>query len=414
MQKCNVIIITGDTSPEKTSFFEEFTNRLKKNWKIGGVSGHYQKRPDIFVLDNHELIPTILKNNIPNLILSITKSQLENFRKKYSMDHVMILDFDKMNSNLIEKKILSSLKKGDGEKIGLYASMTSLVEVGLGSTLRGFHVPFKGTFLAGLQNFMLILFGKDLKGRGLFWIVLITAGLKSFSLTGSKLRPMLYIFVQGTLLVAPSWIFGWNFFSVLLGSVLMGLSTVIMSLAIKYILFGTVFIEAYMNAFHKLFSWVGFSGLGFWHIVLLALVVKSLIGIIIACAGYFFQYSGFLEKLEFRINKLNPEIKTNISILHRSSWKSSLLEGGRDILSKRYFIPFIFISLVIYFFTRMAPGDYMLIIVRGLSISWFGFVLARRIDFHSIIKHLEKRELSYVADGMLKALNVVEHIKKKR
>jgi len=69
---------------------------------------------------------------------------------------------------------------------------------------------------------------------------------------------------------------------------------------------------------------------------------------------------------------------------------------------------------MIYFFTKSNITEYTLVIIRALVLSWIGFVVSRRIDFLWIVNNLRKRELHYVADGMIQAINVVNFFKKNK
>lgn len=377
--------------------------------------------PEVFILDNvgqleiegygfDKVIREVLSMPIKTTIFSVKKKLIPSFVKKYQIGKYKIIDLDYISHQKAKKIIIEN---NHGEKIGLYATMTSVVEVGLGSTLNSLRVPLKGTFLASLQNFMLILFGKDLKGKGLFWIVLITSGLKSFSLVGSKLRPMFYIFVQGSLFVLPIKIFGLNYLSILMGSILLGWCTTLLSFIIKYALFGKPFVDAYLAFFHKIFAYLHVSPLTLMQIIAISLILKTLLAIAIATFGHFYNFSKLLEKLKKKV--LSIEVRqTDLSIIKSESWIKSAINAIKDILSRRYLLSFVFITLIIYFFTKLSNAQLAMMIIRGLVLSWFGFLVARRINFLKVVSFLERHNLSHVSNAMIKALNIVNSFKQRK
>lgn len=383
-----------------------------------------QSSPEIIILDNlgtleladngfHNLFKNIITGTAgkaETIIASVKKSAIDKFIKKYNLENVKIIDLDETTQKEGKNKVIRILKILDGDKIGLYSTMAGLTEISIGSTLRTLRVPFKGAFLAYLQNIMMILFGKNLRGRGLFWIAAITSGLKSFSPSGGKLRPMLYILVQGGIFSLPIKIFGWNIVSVFTGSLLMGWSTVFLSTSIKYIIYGSSVIEAYVNTFNKLISFLGLPPLTFFQLIVLSMITKGIISALIAVVVYHLNFSKYLEKLELKIKRVNTN-NNKTELPSPASFKKSLSLSFRDLLSKQYIISFIFVSLLIYFFTKVSSSGFAIILIRGLILSWFGFLLARRMNFTAIVSFLRRKKLDHVADSMINAINTINSLR---
>src|ERR1700733_6107373 len=111
------------------------------------------------------------------------------------------MTFDSSSEKLEKKAIPQSFDIG-----AFYAMQLSLMEVGLGSLLHVFHIPFSGFFLSLNQCFVLnraLLFSiasGSTAGRFIPMTVSNTAAIiKTLSPYGKKFTPMLAISMQGLL-----------------------------------------------------------------------------------------------------------------------------------------------------------------------------------------------------------------------
>ncbi len=343
------------------------------------------------------------------IIVSVKKTVIEPLIKRYSLESALVIDLDEISSENALKKVKTLLYSYDSEKIALYSAICSGVEIGLGSTLHALHVPLKGHFLALVQNFFLIQFAKELKGRNLFWIVFITSALKSFSPAGAKLKPMLYIFIQGGLFILPISLLGLNIFTVFAGSVLLGLSTLCLSLLIDYITFGQPVIDAYLSVIEKFLAAVHLGSVSVWAFILGIILLKILLSLAVSLT-YFSNFSALLSNLKMRFTR---ETEAHQSpMLKKQTMKESIIGAFSDLLTMRFALPFILISLIIFFFSNITKNQFSTVLLRGLILAWFGFLVSRRIDFDRIVRFLEKRDLGYVAASLKKALALVLRNKK--
>lgn len=339
-----------------------------------------------------------------SIIVSVKKSVLETFIKRYGYESALIIDLDEQSRAKAAKKIKHFLFSFDSEKIALYSAINAGIEVGIGSTLHALRVPLKGHFLAHTQNFLLIQYAKELKGRNLFWIVFITSALKSFSPAGAKLMPMIYILVQGSLFVFPVALLGVNFLTMLIGSILLGLSTLVLGLLVDYITFGQTVIEAYIKAIEKFLHFIHLNSLSVWTIVLGLITLKVLISLIVA-TSYFLDFSQKLSILKNRISlSLNNQAEIEIK---KQTFRESVRSAFSDMFSMRFLLPFVLISLIIFFFSDLGQVKFATVILRGLILAWVGFLVARRIDFDKIVGFLEKHDLGYIAESLKQALRMV-------
>lgn len=143
--------------------------------------------------------------------------------------------------------------------ISYYATLQSLVEVGLGSFLHAFHIPFSGHALSLNQGLILTQACQKTQTRkeaitATNGIAIITAILKSLSPIGKRLTPMLAISMQGFLFSLGILALGNNIFGMLLGISLLSLWAFAQPLLFAYLFFG----EKLFFAIEKL--WLEIAG----------------------------------------------------------------------------------------------------------------------------------------------------------
>jgi hypothetical protein len=380
------------------------------------------EKKDFYVLDDigmlevmgkgfDKLIPVLYDRSNQGLIMSVKKETIPMIVKRYNLTNSIIIDLNEIKADDAEKRIYEFLNYYDSDKIAVFSSINAVVEVGLGTVLHSLRVPLKGHFLSSIQNLLLILFGKSMKGKNLFWIVLISSLLKSFSPAGAKLRPMIFILMQGVFFLTPTYILGWSLISVLIGSILLGQSTLFISLLMDYIIFGRAIIDAYIKGINVALAYIGFESLSVWELLIGFIIIKIVFSIIISVAGFFFSFDKFISKFQRKVECINP---SDIKIQEKYSFKKSVKESLYDVLSYKFLLSFIALCLIIYFFAGLSKGAFLTTVFRGLTLSWIGFVISRRINFHKVIKFLETRGLYHIAFGLKKTLGVVKSIGTKR
>lgn len=203
------------------------------------------------------------------------------------------------------------------------ATHLSMVELGLGSFLHAFKIPFTGHFLSLNQSFFLTYCVRTLgpftqKNRFQlaqisFEISILTALLKSLSPAGQKWGPMLSISMQGILYSFGLMIFGANVIGAIFGSVLLSIWAFIQPFITLLISFGP-------NEIHKI--------IGFYTqrlqtdfnvqpdqlktVVLAAILLKALLAVAISGAAFFLKPQK-VKRLQEKLishHKQNPR-KTN-------------------------------------------------------------------------------------------------------
>ncbi|MDR0966918.1 MAG: nucleoside-triphosphatase [Myxococcales bacterium] len=389
----------------ETCVFNDETRRVAENL-IQERLNRSENKPEILIIDEigrlelkgegfSNLLLEALRSDCPIVIVAIKKKARAEIIEHFHLESAIVLDLDEMGSRQALSELKSTIEAMDAERIGAFAGINGLVEVGLGSMLRALKVPLKGHFLAYLQNILLITFGKALHGRGLFRITFICAMLKAFSPIGDRIRPMLYIFLQGSIFTLPIFLFGFRFLSVLFGSILMAWLTLTMKLLLNYLVFGMAFFDAYANALDKLNEWAQIQGFSLWSVIAAAFILKSFLAVIVAASAYFGNMQPLVQRLKRRPKwTLAPRQDLNVALSEaapKPSLGKSAFGALRDILNWKYALFFFISALLILFFANLSTADVAAVLLRAICISYVGFLALRRIDFHQFGIWLDKK-----------------------
>jgi hypothetical protein len=339
-----------------------------------------------------DLFRHVLASRVRVVIAAVRKDRLGEVTRSFGVGGAEVLDLDTMPLARALRIARRRVAASDADRIGLFAGVSGLVEVGLGSTLHAWRVPFKGHSLAYLQNLLLVTFGKALRGRGLVRISLLGAMLKAFSPMGARFRPMAYIFVQGACFAAPVRLLGWNLLSVLTGSILMGWLTLGLSLAVDYVTFGSSIFDAFAGVIEKVSGWIGFRAPSLFAVICGAFVLKGLLALAVGAGAWW----GNMDGLVGRLRRGAAERRRRRGITLRADPRPRSIAGHalaalRDLARPRFAIGFCVSVLLLLFFANLPASDLVSVLVRGLCISWFGLVVARRIDFLSLGQWLDRR-----------------------
>ena len=130
-----------------------------------------------------------------------------------------------------------------------YAMQLSLMEIGLGSFLHSFHIPFSGFLLSLNQCFILnraLLHSQASLPPSPFLPMAISttaAIMKTLSPFGKKFTPMLALSMQGLLFNLGALIFGKNFLGRCIGSLLLSLWPMIQPALIYGIIYGSILLN---------------------------------------------------------------------------------------------------------------------------------------------------------------------------
>ena len=343
------------------------------------------------------------------VVAAVKKSALAEAIAAFDLAAPLIVDLDAVPAGRALRAVRRRISASEAGRVGTFAGAAGMVEVGLGSTLHAYRVPFKGHVLAYLQNALLVTFGKALNGRGLFRISFISAMLKAFSPAGARFRPMAYIFLQGAVFAAPVRLLGWHLLSVLVGSVLMAWLTLGLSLGVDYAMFGQSIFDAFSGAISFASEALNIRAPSLAAIIGGAFLLKGAIALGLAAAAYLGDLEPLVRRLKRRGSRRQRPIRDErVATAGRRTALGTALGAARDLLRPRFAIAFVVSTLLLLFFTSLSRSDLASVVVRGLVISYLGFIAVRRVDLGALGGWLDRRTGLGLAESLPAAMRVIE------
>jgi hypothetical protein len=280
------------------------------------------------------------------------------------------------------------VEKDTLDQVGVYAGNLSLVEVGLGSLLHGFKIPFSGHILSLNQGAVLTHAYKRLTGVSvwtLFLISAICAVLKSLSPAGRKLGPMLSIGMQGFLYSFGLLIGGRGVVGVFLGMGWLSLWAFVQPFLTYFIFYGSDFLAAILFYSEKLASKFGLS-------------VEDQGGLVLGLIALKFLVAGLLGIFVYQRSS------QNMSLLQNPKWlKASIpLEREADIstwqviwlslkdLMRPLFIVSLILMVIFFSFSKHSWGQVIALSLRPIGVAFIFFFVSRHPFIYNKMGALRK------------------------
>ncbi|MCA0445007.1 MAG: hypothetical protein LCH54_02125 [Bacteroidetes bacterium] len=339
-----------------------------------GGQGHYPIWTDILAAK-----PAIV-------LISISEKHFAAVKSRLNCEFDLVISSKTPNAAEKLRKVL--IHHSDWATVGLWGSISGGIESTVGAFLHAVQIPFRGHILSTGQSVLLMFAGEKLAVRfRLAWISIIAAGLKSFSPSGQRLRPMIAISIQGFLYSIAVTLAGWNFAGIFMGGVLIGAWASAQGVLLQYLFVGSDVFKAMdivlenVAAFFELKStpalsvlligWVSFSAL-----------ITGLITL------YVWRYP------QAKFLRIIKKIETYQVIKKRGKEPGSLssvwIQAGADLLRPGFWLPLILIAGIIFLFdTDVKKMTWTLF--RGITIAWILFALVRMINVEKILGWMNKK-----------------------
>lgn len=327
--------------------------------------------------------PEIEAANPGVIVMVVRETELKNIEVRLNQPFSAI--FHASDPRAFEKLTGLLNAEPDWSAAGRFGALAGGVEWSVGTGLHVAQLPLRGLVLSSIQSAVLTAAANKLvvKSRTL-WVSVISAGLKSLSPSGSRLRPMLAITIQGFLFSLAIATFRWNAFAVFAGGFLCGAWASIQGLALQYFFTGT----AFLTVLDTIFQWVvaQFPASGLTLFSLLAGWV-AVWGIVAgsAAAGVFIRLTrGF----DFRISLPETSMPATKKNGATPAWKM----GALELLRWTFWVPLVFIAVLLW--SAGAPLETQLWTVFRTTVSgWVLFSLAYRFDFLQFATYLRNKGL---------------------
>lgn len=264
------------------------------------------------------------------------------------------------------------LVKMTEKEIGVCAANLTLMEVGIGSALHAWHIPFTGHFLSLNQAGILTSVAKKQTKleamKSVMQVSLIAALLKSLSPAGKKLTPMLALSMQGILFAVGIGIGGVNQIGAALSGALLSLWAFVQPILLYALLFGKngltildFYLEKLMPA----------ANLSLQNILLLlagGIVLKVLLAICLCVIAYKYNY-----RLPF---SLSPKPQKNSPSFLRKIFRSALKPS--------FIFPILFTAIFLFWSNTSAP-EAVFFILRPIAVGIALLIFVEIFPWHRLV-----------------------------
>jgi hypothetical protein len=299
---------------------------------------------------------------------------------------------------------------------GSYAAFLSLSEVGVGSFLHTFHIPFSGHFLSLNQIFLLSrasgLVGKS--GSVLIpgSISFIAAALKSLSPSGKKLTPMLAIGMQGLLFNIGIFLFGHSAAGRVFGAAISSLWGFIQPLLIYYCIFGQALFHTFVKLEESFRSWIPMDIPSIWYVCVFVVITKVLISTTLALLApktpehAMELYAKNLAKsnlVRSKIGKIHQSAATHV----KPQLKNIAFLAIKD-LCVLPFIACVLLSTVSFIWVEGAHASWLVLaMLRPIAIGFLFFFAIRMLPMEKVASWLERNHFTSLGQAFRIALTKV-------
>lgn len=295
------------------------------------------------------------------------------------------------------------MRKIENEILGREAAALSLIEIGLGSVLHGFKVPFTGYFLSLNQGFFLsraVSQARALAGARVlpFQVSSVAACLKSLSPAGKKLTPMLAISMQGVFFTLGTAVFGANLVGAIVGSVVCSLWAFVQPLILYTLLYGKTLADVgvyYMDKF------------GLWSWMIGILVLKAAIAAGLAVTGFRISQERFERYQAALLEAARARGATAISPgQNGTSWLGAASGALRD-LTRPLFLASVFLAGAFFWFNDHAWTEIFWKLLRPVAVGFLIFFAVRTPLLLLVVRRLRQSRLRSFGAGLESALERV-------
>ena len=280
------------------------------------------------------------------------------------------------------------------EYIASAAAILSLTEIGLGSILHSFKIPFSGHFLS--LNQALILGKTSLATRedksskfSPAQISLTSSLLKSLSPAGKKLTPMLAISAQGFLFNLGTIFFGINPIGVWVGSVLLSLWGFIQPIGIYMLLFGEnlVYMAKYFLKKLTIFSTITLDDV--WVFLIIVVSIKVTLATLVTALIFFLEKDDYLKWQENLIKRSASKKKKINSQFESHSLKENIKKALIDLFNPLFIFTWLFTG-VFFYFSKSPHASFVWVLCRPVIIGFLLFLGIRLLPFDFLFKKLDQ------------------------
>ncbi|MDD4976462.1 MAG: hypothetical protein PHY93_19050 [Bacteriovorax sp.] len=295
------------------------------------------------------------------------------------------------------------MEKDLTESIGKEAAALSLVEIGLGSFLHSFKIPFAGHLLSINQIVILSRSSFKLKSsQSPLKISLIAALLKSLSPAGKKLTPMLALAAQGLLFSLGITLLGINYLGLIFAVLLSSLWAFIQPILFILLLFGKTTIEVADYFIHEFEKVIPHTDKIIIWIVALLIIIKFLMTFVLSIVVIKMSDAKFENYQNFLILKIKER---------KSSPTSAAWMALRDLFNPLFILTFV-LTLLFFVYSNASFAQTIWALLRPMAIGYVFFYVIRVYPIEKLSGYFKRKGFHQFSKSLEVAINAVKKNKK--
>lgn len=268
--------------------------------------------------------------------------------------------------------------------VGKQAALLSAIEIGLGSVLHSFRIPFSGHTLSLNQGFLMTRATLARKQEPAARFIPVHMGniaalLKSLSPAGKKLTPMLAISAQGFLYSLGVIVFGLNTVGILVGMLLLSLWAFLQPVLLYYLLYGKTIIHIADYFYEKMAKVFPLTPEILLSVLAIVIVTKVILGQIVAILAMRLPGNFVNEQYDFLVAKAKkaPRFQRLLTEDHNKPKFFANAKLALVDLCNPLFIFSLFVTAFFFIFTQTNSTPLIWILMRPIAIGYLLFLLVR-------------------------------------
>jgi nucleoside-triphosphatase THEP1 len=261
----------------------------------------------------------------------------------------------------------------DWARIGAFGAGAGGIEATAGAALHAARIPLRGLGLSTVQAVVMTLAGDGLRVRPrVVWVPFVSAGLKTLSPAGNRLRPMLAITVQGILFAGAVRVLGWTRTALFAAGALVGAWAAAQGLVLQYLLVG----DELAAAAGAVAGWADARG---WGLPGLWTLVVGWIGLWALVAGSVTAWAFRRSSVGRRAERMVAQRAEQLPVRAPSSAAGAARGALADLARPAFWLPIALIAGVVL--AAGAPWERVVWIgVRAATVGFLLFAAVRLVD----------------------------------